>query len=151
MPKKLKELAEEAGAEGRLIETVRESANQIWLAGLGAFVRAQREGLKMFDALVAEGEKFQERTKSVADEKIAEARAKATGAWDKLEQVFEDRVARALNRLNVPSRRDVDELSHRVAELTKTARKLAGEVEGAEEEPAPRAAHGRTRKAAKAE
>ena len=116
MPKKLKELASEA-TENQLTMRIRESANQIWLAGLGAFAKAQQEGAKVFESLVEEGEKVQERTKTVADERIAEMRAKATGTWDKLEQVFEDRVARALNSLSVPSRQDIDVLTKRVAEL----------------------------------
>jgi len=135
MPKKLKEVANEA-TENQLAVKVRESANQIWLAGLGAFSKAQQEGAKMFEALVAEGEKVQERTKVAADERLAEVRARASGTWDKLEQVFEDRVARALNSLSVPSRKDIDVLSQRVAELTEIAKRLS------EEEP-----HGRTRRA----
>ena len=131
MPKKLKELASEA-TENQLAVRVRESATQIWLAGLGAFSKAQQEGAKMFEALVAEGEKVQERTKTAADERIAEVRAKASGTWDKLEQVFEDRVARALNSLSVPSRKDIDVLSQRVAELTEIAKRLS------EEEPQTR-------------
>jgi len=130
MPKKLKELAEEA-TENQLAMRVRESASQIWLAGLGAFAKAQAEGLKMFDTLVAEGEKVQERTRTAADERIAEMRAKATGTWDKLEQVFEDRVARALHSLSVPSRQDIDTLTKRVAELTEITKKLAHEDEHA--------------------
>jgi poly(hydroxyalkanoate) granule-associated protein len=128
MPKKLTELATES-TETQLAAKVRESANQIWLAGLGAFSKAQKEGVKMFEALVAEGEKVQERTKSAADERIAEVRAKATGTWDKLEQVFEERVARALHSLSVPSRKDIDVLSKRVAELTEIAKKLSHEDE----------------------
>ena len=128
MPKKLHEIADESG-ENQLAAKVRESANQIWLAGLGAFAKAQEEGVKMFEALVAEGEKVQERTKAAADERLAEVKEKATGAWDKLEQVFEERVARALHSLNVPSRKDIDVLSHRVAELTEIAKKLSGETE----------------------
>ncbi len=126
MPKKLKELAGEA-TENQLAVKVRESANQIWLAGLGAFSKAQQEGVKMFEALVAEGEKVQERTRVAADERLAEVRAKASGTWDKLEQVFEDRVARALNSLSVPSRKDIDVLSQRVAELTEIAKRLSEE------------------------
>ena len=129
MPKKLRDLAHEA-PETQLTAKVRESANQIWLAGLGAFAKAQQEGAKMFETLVAEGEQFQERTKTVADERIAEMRTKATGTWDKLEQVFEERVARALHSLSVPSRKDVDVLSRRVAELTEIAKKLSDEREG---------------------
>ncbi len=128
MPKKLRDLAHEA-PESQLAVKVRESANQIWLAGLGAFAKAQQEGVKMFETLVAEGERFQERTKTAADERITEMRTKATGTWDKLEQVFEDRVARALHSLSVPSRKDVDVLSRRVAELTEIAKKLSGEME----------------------
>ena len=139
MPKKLRELASEA-PENQLAVKVRESANQIWLAGLGAFAKAQQEGAKMFETLVAEGERFQERTKTAADERIAEMRTRATGTWDKLEQVFEDRVARALHSLSVPSRKDVDVLSRRVAELTEIAKKLSGEMEE------PHATRGRAHK-----
>ena len=131
MPKKLTELANEA-PENQLAVKVRESANQIWLAELGAFAKAQQEGVKMFETLVAEGERFQERTKTAADERIADIRTKATGTWDKLEQVFEERVARALHSLSVPSRKDVDVLSRRVAELTEIAKRLSGEMEDAE-------------------
>ena len=140
MPKKLRDLAHEA-PETQLTAKVRESANQIWLAGLGAFAKAQQEGVKMFETLVAEGERFQERTKTVADERIAEMRTKATGTWDKLEQVFEERVARALHSLSVPSRKDVDVLSRRVAELTEIAKKLSDEREG------PHATRGRAHEA----
>jgi poly(hydroxyalkanoate) granule-associated protein len=118
MRKRLKELAGQA-TENQLVTMIRESTNQTWLAGLGAFSKAQHEGAKMFEALVAEGEKVQERTKVAADERLAEVREKATGAWDKLEKVFEDRAARALHALNVPSHRDIDTLSKRVHVITK--------------------------------
>ncbi len=138
MPKKLKDVATEA-TENQLAVKVREFANQIWLAGLGAFAKAQQEGAKMFEALVEEGEKVQERTRTAADERLAEVRAKASGTWDKLEQVFEDRVARALHRLSVPSRKDIDTLSKRVAELTEIAKKLTNEEEHATKSRAHRA------------
>jgi poly(hydroxyalkanoate) granule-associated protein len=127
MPKKLKELATEA-TENQLavqVRQVRESATQIWLAGLGAFSKAEQEGAKMFEALVAEGEKFQERT----DERLAEMREKATGTWNKLEKVFDDRVGRALHVFNVPTRKDIDVLSKRVHELTVITKKLSEEEE----------------------
>ena len=126
MARKLKALAQ-AEPEG-LAATIRESANQIWLAGLGAFAKAQTEGVKVFDALVAEGQRIQEETKTAADERITEVRKQASGTWDKLEKVFEDRVARALHSLNVPTRKDIDELSKRVAELTEATKELSGET-----------------------
>lgn len=123
MTKKLKALARPDTES--LAVTIRDSANQIWLAGLGAFAKAQSEGNKVFEALVAEGQRMQDETKAAADERIAEARKTAVGAWDKLEKVFEDRVARALHSLNVPTRKDIDTLSKRVAELTAATEKLA--------------------------
>ncbi|MFO1166791.1 MAG: phasin family protein [Rhodoblastus sp.] len=122
MAKKLKALAKN---DENLAATIRDSASQIWLAGLGAFAKAQAEGQKVFDALVAEGQRVQEETKTAADERIAEIKSKGVGAWDKLEKVFEDRVARALHSLNVPTKKDIDTLSKRVAELTEATNKLA--------------------------
>jgi hypothetical protein len=77
MPKKFRELATEATEKQLAVQVrqVRESATQIWLAALGAFSKAEQEGAKMFEALVAEGEKFQKRT----DERLAEMREKASG------------------------------------------------------------------------
>jgi poly(hydroxyalkanoate) granule-associated protein len=130
-----KELAAEATenqvlAQARdLAVKVRESANQIWLAGLGAFSKAQQEGVKMFETLVEEGEKVQERTKTAADERLAEVREKATQTWDKLDKVFEDRVGRALHAFNVPTRKDIDVLSKRVHELTVMTKKQSEEEE----------------------
>jgi len=116
MVKKLNELAGQS-SESQLAATIKESAQQIWLAGLGAFSKAQEEGNKVFDALVKEGEAIQSRTRKAAKVKVDEFAAKATGSWDKLERVFEDRVAQALHSLGVPTKKDIDALSKRVAEL----------------------------------
>jgi len=141
MVKKLKSLAGKASMDNDFAQTVRESAQQIWLAGLGAFAKAQAsgtklgaEGVKMFDALVKEGETRQSFVRKVTGDKMAEAAAKASGTWDKLEQVFEDRVARSLSSLGVPTKKDIERLSKRVAELTEVVQNL----EGAKKKPAPR-------------
>ena len=123
MGKKLKELAGDV-TENQLAATVKDSAQQIWLAGLGAFAKAQEEGGKVFDALVKEGESIQSKTRKVTDQKLAEVAGKATGTWDRLEQVFEDRVARALGSLGVPSKQDIDSLSKRVVELSAAVQAL---------------------------
>jgi len=132
MAKKLKALAEDT-SDSELAAQIRDSANNIWLAGLGAFVKAQEEGGKVFNALVKEGEAVQERAKEAASSKISEINVRAGTTWDKLEQVFEDRVARALHGLNVPTKKDVDKLSKRVAALTTVVEKLSAEI--AEEAP----------------
>jgi poly(hydroxyalkanoate) granule-associated protein len=133
MGKKLKALAGGL-TENQLALTVKDSAQQIWLAGLGAFAKAQEEGGKVFEALVKEGETIQARTRKLTDEKIAVVAGKAAGTWDRLEQVFEDRVARALGSLGVPSKKDIDKLSKRVVELTAVVQGLT------EVKPAPKAA-----------
>ena len=120
-------------SNAQLSSTVKDSAQQIWLAGLGAFSKAQEEGGKVFEALVKEGLTIQRKTQAVAEEKITEATSrvttmasdigsKAQGQWDKLENIFEDRVAKALAKLGVPSARDLDALSARVDALAKSSK-----------------------------
>ena len=142
--KKLKSV----GIDSQLSATIRDSAEQIWLAGLGAFAKAQEEGTRVYDALIREGEAIQKKTRKVTEDKVTEMAAKATGTWDKLEQVFESRVARALNSLGVPTKDDVAALSKRVAELKAEVEKLNGSAARAAK---PKAAPARkaTPKAAK--
>ena len=116
--------ASTAAEDPQLRATLRQSAHEIWLAGLGAFSKAQEEGGKVFESLVKEGEIIQARTRKMTDEKIAVVTGKAAGTWDRLEQVFEDRVARALGSLGVPSKKDIDKLSKRVTELTAVVQEL---------------------------
>lgn len=116
-------------------QSVRSSSHQIWLAGLGAFARAQAEGKQMFENLVQQGERLESRTRQAASEtasaarSAAEAKARemqkmAGGTWDKLEKVFEDRVARALSKLGVYSQNDVEQLAQRVDALAEAVNKL---------------------------
>lgn len=116
-------------------KTIMESAQQIWAAGLGAFGRAQAEGSKLFEGLVKEGLNLEAKTRKIATGKVGEVRgAVETGVsqvrertqetWDRLEQVFEQRVSRALNKLGVPARKELDELLKRVDELNREVRKL---------------------------
>ena len=117
-------------------KTVMDSAQQIWLAGLGAFAKAQGEGGKVFEALVKEGLSIQRKTQAVAEDKIGEVSSRMTSVagditnkagqhWDKLETIFEERVAKALNRLGVPSNKDVEALIARIEELNKAVAKLS--------------------------
>lgn len=127
------------GKDNQLSATIRDSAQQIWLAGLGAFAKAQEEGNKVFDALIREGEAIQKKTRKVTEDKVTEMAAKATGTWDKLEQVFENRVARALNSLGVPTKDDVAQLSKRVGELKAEVEKLNGKAKPAAPKAKPAA------------
>ena len=145
MVKKLKQMADKQAAsaaglfDNALAAQVKDSAQQIWLAGMGAFAKAQAEGKQVFEALVKEGASLQKKTQSAAEERLGEVSskmstmagdvsAKAGQHWDKLESIFEERTAKAMKRLGVPSAKDVaalttriDELSAKVARLSKSA------------------------------
>jgi poly(hydroxyalkanoate) granule-associated protein len=129
--------ADSSKASGeQLKSSVKDSAQQIWQAGLGAFAKAQAEGTRAFEALVKEGSLLQRKTQTAAEEKISEATSKmstmasdisskASGHWDKLETIFEDRVAKALGKLGVPSAQDMNALKDRIHALDKTVEKLS--------------------------
>ena len=140
MVKKLQKTATPEKKTGaQLSGTVKESAQQIWLAGLGAFAKAQEEGTKVFDSLVKEGTAIQRKTQAAAEEKISEATSRmatmatdissrASGQWDKLENIFEDRVSKALNKLGVPSAKDIEVLIARIDELNRNVSKLSAKT-----------------------
>ncbi|BEP46783.1 MULTISPECIES: phasin family protein [Variovorax] len=109
-------------------DRIKDSAQQIWLAGLGAFAKMQQEGSKAFEALVKDGAGLQKKTQQAAEETLAQAQTrmagfanefgtKAAGQWGKLENIFEERVARALEKLGVPSAAEHAALQARVAAL----------------------------------
>ena len=109
-------------------DRIKDSAQQIWLAGLGAFAKMQQEGSKAFEALVKDGAGVQKKTQQAAEETLAQAQArmtgfanefstKAAGGWGKLENIFEERVARALEKLGMPSAQDLTALQARVEAL----------------------------------
>lgn len=131
-------------------QAVRDSAQKIWLAGLGAFERARDEGPRMFDGLVAQGRTMGARAVGMADQALKSVRgAKYDGGrWDKIEQVFEERVARSLKRLGVLTRDQVEELSGQIRELNQSLQALAMAAVGPMAKPAARS-HA-TRKARKA-
>ncbi len=121
--------------DSHLAKAVKDSAQQIWLAGMGAFSKAQAEGGKVFETLVKEGLSLQKKTQGIAEEKISEVTgkmsamagtvtAKAGQNWDKLESIFEERTAKAMNKLGVPTSKDVDALAKRVDTLAAAIAKM---------------------------
>ena len=108
-------------------DAMQHSARQIWQASLGAFARAQEEGGRMLASLAHDG---------AALPLDQDAALMAGGAaHDRLEQVFEERVARALAAIGVPTqaelaalREQVEQLQQRVAALSDGAAKPAKKV-----------------------
>ncbi len=137
MVKKLKAKVAATRSDSQLAAAIKGSAQQIWLAGVGAFAKTQQEGNKVFKALVREGNSIQKRTMKVTEDRVNEVTNKigkiagkvqhqANGTWDKLEGVFEERVERALKRLGVPTNKEITSLSHRVEKLTASVNALSG-------------------------
>jgi poly(hydroxyalkanoate) granule-associated protein len=145
--------AEDAVQQARGVsKTVMDSAQQIWLAGLGAFAKAQAEGGKLFESLVKEGTALDAKTRKLTGVKMSEARGnveatlgqvreRSQETWDKLEKVFEDRVSRALGRLGVPGRDEIRTLTSRVEELSREVRKLNAGGTAPKKRPAKTAKH----------
>jgi len=141
--KVLKKKAQAKPAVLGIAAPVMESAREIWLAGLGAYSVAQAEsgklieqGNKLFEKLVSEGSKLENKTRTVAETAVGDikggvesrveaVRKQAVDNWDKLENIFEDRVARVLSRLDVPSAEDVNRLSERVQKLSRQVTALS--------------------------
>jgi poly(hydroxyalkanoate) granule-associated protein len=122
--------------DSQLAQTIKDSAQQIWLAGLGAFAKAQGEGSKVFDTLMKEGATLHRKTTTVAEERLGdmagkvsamagEVGHKATAQWDKLESIFEERTARAMNKMGVPTAKDVAALAARVDALAAAVDRLS--------------------------
>ena len=122
-----------SAAGGDLGKVIKDSAQEIWLAGLGAYSRAQEEGAKVFETLVKAGQDLQQKTHGVAGTTVEAMASRAAGTWGKLEQVFEDRVSRSLGRLGVPSKNELQDLSDKIAELNKSVQALMGQ-----QKPAPK-------------
>jgi len=109
--------------------------------------KAQEKAGEVVDSLVKEGEKLRDQTRKLAEEKVGEvkerveevremvegAKTKAVDTLDNLEQLFEERVARALKRLGVPTRDDLQSIAKRLEAMNDLIQGLAQEGEGAEE------------------
>ncbi|WP_418149103.1 phasin family protein [Variovorax paradoxus] len=136
-------------------DRIKDSAQQIWLAGLGAFAKMQQEGSKAFEALVKDGAGLQKKTQQAAEETLAQAQTrmagfanefgtKAAGQWGKLENIFEERVARALEKLGVPSAAEHAALQARVAALEAELQRRQGKSAAAPARSASRKTAGRS-------
>lgn len=115
-------------AEVTLVDTV----HQIWLAGVGALARAQKEGPKAFETLIVDGAGFVDRSKNQAEktlrdaigtvqtaveDRMRETKDQAAETWDSLEKIFQTRVQRVLQQVGVPSADDIEALLKRVDQL----------------------------------
>jgi poly(hydroxyalkanoate) granule-associated protein len=123
-------------AQANVIENVQ----QVWLAGMGAVAKAQKEGPAAFQEAVGEGFQLLTRSRSNVEKMIREvfesaqgsvqtrigsARDQAAETWDNLEALFQSRVQKALQQIGVPSASEIRLLTRRVAELNDNVKALS--------------------------
>ena len=116
----------------------RKYTKQIWLAGLGAFSRAEEEGNKLFDSLVKVGEELESKTADIADqtvEKVSEkAKESVTETKDKVEKLIDNSVHHSLNRIGLVTLKDVQHLERLILQLHAKVDQLTAEQEKMQEE-----------------
>ena len=110
---------------------LRKYTHQIWLAGLGAFAKAEEEGSKLFENLVDAGRDVESRARDKTESRVEEVKTKVKGrtgeTLEKMEKAFDERLTGALSRLGIPNKREVEALNSRIEELTRTIEKLSGD------------------------
>jgi len=121
--------AKKVEEKATLLTDVKHAARQIWLAGLGAYSKAGQEGADYLKDLIKSGESVEKQGKKLVTEQVEAAndtvktgvssvKEKVEVQLDKVEKAFDARVASALNRLGIPSKKDVAALSAKLDELS---------------------------------
>jgi poly(hydroxyalkanoate) granule-associated protein len=129
------------GGAPKLKQDLLYSAQQIWLAGLGALSRAQAGAPRVFDELMREGSKLQggaldaaqkvvmqafQGAQKTVNQRVDTVKEQAGETWDNLEKIFQTRVQRAIHQLGMPSAEDMGALKRRVEELAASVDRLSG-------------------------
>jgi len=138
---KVKSTARKARARaGKAQANVIENVQHVWLAGMGAVAKAQKEGPAAFQEAVAEGLQLLTRSRTTAEKMIRDvfesaqgsvqtrfgsAREQASETWDNLEALFQSRVQKALQQIGVPNASEIRLLTRRVAELNDNVKALS--------------------------
>lgn len=110
---------------------LRKYTHQIWLAGLGAFAKAEEEGSKLFENLVDAGRDVESKARDKTETRVEEVKSRVKGrtgeTLEKMEKAFDERLTGALSRLGIPNKREVEALNSRIEELTRTIERLNAE------------------------
>jgi poly(hydroxyalkanoate) granule-associated protein len=105
---------------------LKNTINNVWLAGLGVASLAQKETVKVYDSLIKEGKTLEKKSKKTAktvstkaEKRISKVRTVATEQFNKVENLFETRIESVLKKLDIPSAKDINSLSKKVDSLVK--------------------------------
>lgn len=101
------------------LDRLREAGRNVWLAGLGAFARAEEEGRELFDQLVERGRKVETRQFKSLDRTVARTSDQLKEWGDRVQGSVQDGLQGLLHRVGLPSRQDMDHLSARLSTLSR--------------------------------
>jgi poly(hydroxyalkanoate) granule-associated protein len=104
-------------ATKNLQDELKDSAHRVWLAGLGALAAAGEEGTRMFDRLVDRGREYETRGRDEARKQYDGAKSSTDDLLKTWSDKLDESVSKALNRMGVPSRDEIHNLTRRVEEL----------------------------------
>jgi poly(hydroxyalkanoate) granule-associated protein len=139
----MSEVVEKVEAEevagSKVVEKVRASAHQIWLAGLGAYAKAEEEGVKVMESLIKEGEEVESRATGMkndtlakttelrerANQSVEDVRSKVNDSLSKVEALIEEKIAAVVSFLGLASKSDVQALVKKVETLNKSVKALS--------------------------
>lgn len=109
-------------------KAIADTAHQIWLAGLGAYAKAQEEGSKAFEQLITEGTALERQTRKYTRESLGTLRETMTdttrrlqqsglAGLEQLQQIVDQRIGKALDQLALPTIEDFRQLATQIARL----------------------------------
>ncbi|MEJ6656843.1 MAG: phasin family protein [Pseudomonas sp.] len=148
--------------ESHWVDGLEGYSRQIWLAGLGAYTRMGKEGAKLFESLIRDGEQAEQTAEAEAEKvdgkgsrskkdplegarsKVDKARSKLTDKLGGLEEMFDKRVASAVERLGLVRQEELQVLESRIAELTRAVEQLNAKPARSRKPPAAAAATARS-------
>jgi poly(hydroxyalkanoate) granule-associated protein len=119
------------GTERNVQEELKDSVHRIWLAGLGALAAAEEEGGKIFSRLVDRGRDVESRGKVEVDKvkvEVDKFKTKAESTFENLGEKFDEKLTSTLNRLGVPTRDEIRNLTQKVEELNAKIEQLKPRV-----------------------
>jgi poly(hydroxyalkanoate) granule-associated protein len=141
IPPKVRARARDAREQAQAAQAqLLQGVQQVWLAGMGAIARAQKDGPAAFQDAVGEGLRLLNQSRSVAQRMVRDAfegaqetlqsrvggaRDQAQETLDNLESLFQSRVQRAMHQLGVPTAEEIRLLTRRVAELNANVQRLS--------------------------
>lgn len=123
-------------AQTHLGKAARRSAGTILNAHRQAFKTTRQEAGKVFELAMKESQKLRSRARSRADGVVEELAGAADDQLTAFEQVLQQRVSRVIERIGLPTAKDVNALSRRVEALSKKVEARARAKKKAARKPA---------------